>query len=301
MSEAPLLIFGAGGQLGRELMALAHAEGVAAIGATRAQADIGDADAVARVIAEARPRLVVNAAAYTAVDKAEGEPDLARAINAVAPGLLAEATAEAGIPLLHISTDYVFDGRKTGAYTEEDAIAPLGVYGRTKAEGEARVRAANPRHVILRTAWVYGIHGHNFLKTMLRLARERDELRVVADQHGCPTATLDLARAILAVDKALRAGRDAFGTYHFVGTGRTSWHGFAQVIVAAQAGATGRRPAVTAIATADYPTPARRPANSELDASLFARTFGYRAEAWQTRTREVVQTLTAQHEAQPHL
>ena len=293
--SAPILVFGAGGQVGQELVALAAARGVPALGVTRAEADITDAAAVAVLIERDAPRLIVNAAAYTAVDKAESEPARAEAGNVTGPRILAETSARAGVPILHISTDYVFDGSKAGAYTEDDPIAPLGVYGRTKAAGEAAVRAANPRHVILRTAWVYGRYGNNFLKTMLRLAGERDRLRVVADQHGCPTATADIAAAILAVDAALlRDPASAmFGTFHFAGTGVTTWHGFAEEIVAAQAPLTGKHPPVDAIATADYPTPARRPANSELASDRFAATFGYRALDWRTRTRETVGGICA--------
>ena len=292
-TDRPLLIFGAAGQVGRELVALAAARGVPAAGITRADADIANADAVAALIARHRPRLVVNAAAYTAVDKAESEPDAAAHGNVEGPRVLAAAAAAASVPILHLSTDYVFDGSKPGAYTEDDPIAPLGVYGRTKAEGEAAVRGANPRHVILRTAWVYGTYGSNFVKTMMRLAAERDRLRVVADQHGCPTATADIAEAILAVDAALSRDASLSGTFHFAGTGSTSWHGFAAAIIAAQAAHTGKRPPVDTIATADYPTPAARPANSVLDSSRFAATFAYRAKPWQERMEQVVASLSA--------
>ena len=181
--SGPLLVFGAAGQLGSELMALAQARGIAAVGTDRDEADITDSASIAQAVDAAQPRLIVNCAAYTAVDRAESEPEQAAALNAMGAGLLAQAADRAGIPILHISTDYVFDGTKVGAYREDDPIAPLGVYGRTKAEGEAQVRAV-PRHIILRTAWVYGQYGANFLKTMLRLAGERDHLRVVADQRG---------------------------------------------------------------------------------------------------------------------
>lgn len=288
----PLLVFGAGGQVGQELVALAGVRGADPVGLTRADVDIRDADAVARAIERVKPRLVVNAAAYTAVDKAESEPELAAAVNTGAPATIARAAARRDIPVLHISTDYVFDGTKQGAYTETDPIAPLGVYGRTKADGEAAVRDEAPRHVILRTAWVYGRHGANFLKTMLRLAAERDRLRVVADQHGCPTSTADIAEAILAVDAVLARDPALAGTFHFAGTGATSWHGFAEAIVAAQAAATGKRPPVDPITTADYPTPAKRPANSELDSGRFVGVFGYRAKGWRDRTLETVDVLT---------
>src|SRR5690606_19415722 len=180
-------------------------------------------------------------------------------------------------------TDYVFDGTKRGAYHEEDPTAPLGVYGRSKAEGERRVRAAMNRHVILRTSWLYGIHGANFLKTILRLADERPELKVVEDQVGCPTGTADLAAAILRVMESVKSGREIWGTYHFAGTGAVSWHGFASEIVRLQAPMTGKRPAVHAISSAEYPTTVRRPANSELDSTKFATTFGFRAIPWRER------------------
>ncbi len=286
---ARLLVFGAEGQVGREILALAPLHGHQATGLSRSEVDIADEAAVASAIGRNAAEMIVNAAAYTAVDRAESEPDAAARANTEGPAVLAGMAARAGIPLFHISTDYVFDGSKAGAYHENDPIAPLGVYGRTKAEGEARVRAVTPQHIILRTAWVYGTYGNNFLKTMLRLARDRDSLRVVADQWGCPTATADIARAVFAV--ADQAEDAAWGTYHFAGAGRTSWHGFADEIVAAQASMTGRRPPVIAIATADYPTPARRPANSELASDLFAARFGYRAAPWQTRAQETVATL----------
>ena len=291
--KGPILVFGAGGQVGQELIAMAAARGVPALGLMRAEADITDAEAVAAVIAAETPRLVVNAAAYTAVDRAEQEPKLAEMTNVTGPRVLAEATATVGVPILHLSTDYVFDGTKTQAYTEDDPIAPLGVYGRTKAAGEAAVRAANPRHVILRTAWVYGRYGQNFLKTMMRLAAERERLRVVADQRGCPTASADIAEAVLAVDAALTRDPATAGTFHFAGTGATTWHGFAEAIVAAQAPHTGKNPPVDAITTADFPTPARRPSNSELSSERFAATFGYRAKGWQFRVHDVVDILAA--------
>ncbi len=289
--SGPVALFGAAGQLGREILEFAARRGEAVKGFTRADADICDVDAVRAALEGARPRLVVNAAGWTAVDLAESNPEGARAANATGPGVLARAAAEAGVPLVHVSTDYVFDGAKPGAWIESDPVAPLGVYGATKAEGERLVREAGPRHVILRTSWVYGVHGANFLKTMLRLAGERDELRVVADQHGCPTATADLAEAIFAVDRAIAAGGCPWGTFHFAGTGATTWHGFACEIVEAAAKFTHKRPMVTAIPTADFPTPARRPANSALDSGKFARTFGYVAAPWRQRVRETVRAL----------
>ncbi|MGO9674160.1 MAG: dTDP-4-dehydrorhamnose reductase [Methylocella sp.] len=297
--KGPILVFGAGGQLGREVLALAKARGIEAAGCNRAQADIADISAVEAAISAANPRLVLNAAACTAVNRAEVEPDAAYAANVTGAEVVARAAAARGLPVIHISTDYVFDGTKTGAYQETDPLAPLGVYGRTKAEGEARVREENPRHFILRTAWVYGRYGGNFLKTILQLSREREELRIVADQYGCPTATQDLAEAIFAVDRAWAHGIEAAGTYHFAGTGVTNWHGFASAIVEAQARAGGPCPTVTAISTADYPTLARRPANSALNSDLFATVFGYRARPWQACARETVDMLLDESRVEP--
>jgi len=286
-----LLLFGAAGQLGSEILARAPEHGVEVQGLTRQDLDITDAAAVARAIAAGRPHLVVNTAAYTAVDRAEGEPALAQAVNGRAPGFIAAACAAAGVPLVHLSTDYVFDGTKVGAYVETDPVAPLGVYGESKRAGEEAVRAGLTEHLILRTSWVYGPYGRNFLKTILRLAGERDELTIVADQRGCPTATRDLAEAIFAAARRVDEGAAIWGTYHVAGQGTTSWHGFATVIVEAARPFTGRSPVVKAIATADYPTPALRPANSELDSSRFAEVFGFRAAPWQQRVGECVSLL----------
>jgi len=286
-----ILVFGSGGQLGQEILLAARSRAIPVTGVTRAEADVADAAAVEAALTAARPNLVVNAGAYTKVDKAETDEAEAFRANATGPGILGRACAAAGVPLVHVSTDYVFDGSQPGAYRESDPIAPLGVYGRSKAAGEAALREACDRHLILRTSWVYGIHGANFLKTMLRLAADRDELRVVADQRGCPTSTLDLADAILHAATRIRDGQTDFGTYHLAGQGVTTWHGFASRIVEAQAPLTGRTPLVVPITTPEYPTPARRPANSELDSSLFARTFGYTAKPWEERTDEAVKTL----------
>ena len=288
-----ILVFGANGQLGQELARAGAARGVALAGVSRAAADIADTAAVGQALAQHQPRLVINAAAYTKVDLAETEIEAVRQGNEVGPQVLAQACAALSLPLVHVSTDYVFDGTKSGAYVETDPIAPTGSYGRSKAAGEAAVRAANPRHVIIRTAWVYGEFGHNFLKTMLRLAATRDELRVVADQRGCPTSTTDLADALLAIAPRLIAGDDVWGTYHFAGAGVTTWHGFASRIVAAQAPLTGRVPRVTPITTAEYPTPARRPANSALDCAKLARVFGLRAQPWEDETDRITRALVA--------
>ncbi|MBN8996870.1 MAG: dTDP-4-dehydrorhamnose reductase [Rhizobiales bacterium] len=291
-----ILVFGRG-QVGEALAEAASAAGTPLTVLSHAEADIADPAAVATAIAGHRPAFLVNAAAYTAVDKAESEPEAAARANAEGPRVLAEAAARAGIPLVHISTDYVFDGTKQGAYVEGDPVAPLGVYGATKLAGEEAVHRALPEHVILRTAWVYAKNGRNFLKTMLKLAAERPELRVVADQRGCPTSADDIAAAILRVADAAGQGRAAWGTWHFAGTGETTWHGFASRIVDEQASITGRHPPVVPIATADYPTPAKRPANSALDSSRFAEAFGFRARPWQEETRRIVHALLSKEYA----
>jgi dTDP-4-dehydrorhamnose reductase len=293
----PLLIVGGKGQLGRELSDEASRQNNAVVAVRREELDITQPDAVRRLIGDTLPRAIINCAAYTAVDKAESDSDAAHAINALGPEYLARAAAELDIPFLHVSTDYVFDGSKSGAYTEDDPVAPLGVYGRTKEEGERRVRDTHSKHILLRTSWVYGLYGNNFLKTMLRLSGERDELRVVADQRGCPTATIDIARALLAAESAAHAGRVDWGTYHFAGTGVTTWHGFAREIVRTAARARGRSVPIIPIDTKDYPTPAKRPTNSELDSARFFAAFGYRSPPWQERTGEVVESLLVPAEA----
>jgi dTDP-4-dehydrorhamnose reductase len=296
-----ILTFGGNGQLGQELVRASATQGAALVALPRAEADIADADAVRGAIARHHPAVVINAAAYTKVDAAESDPDAARAGNETGPAVLAAGCAAARVPLIHVSTDFVFDGAKQGAYLESDPVAPLGAYGRSKAAGERAVRAAAPQHLIIRTSWVYGEFGANFLKTMLRLAATRDELRVVADQRGCPTSTGDLARAILSVAPRLAAGEDVWGTYHFAGHGATTWHGFASRIVAAQAPITGRTPRVTAITTAEYPTAARRPANSELDCGRFARVFGVRARPWGEETDRITRILVGAEQGTMHV
>ena len=289
-----ILAFGGNGQLGQELTRAAAASATPLAALSRAQADIADPAAVRDAIARHDPSLVVNAAAYTKVDLAETEIEAAHQGNEIGPVTLSAACASAGVPLIHISTDYVFDGTKQGPYVESDPIAPINSYGRTKAAGERSVRESTPLHVILRTSWIYGEFGQNFLKTMLRLAATRDELRVVADQRGCPTSTSDLADAILAIASQLLGGKKPWGTYHFAGSGVTTWHGFASRIVAAQAPFTGRRPRVTAITATEFPTPARRPSNSELDCSLFERVFGFRGRPWAQEVDAVTRALVGE-------
>ena len=277
-----ILLTGADGQVGRELAArLRHRANLLA--ANRAALDITDRNAVFQAASSFRPELIINAAAYTAVDKAESDADTAYAVNRDAVRHLAEAAAAHGAAVLHISTDYVFDGAADAPYRETDPVNPQSVYGKSKLAGEEAL-AACPRHIILRTAWVFGTHGGNFVKTMLRLGRERDSLGIVADQYGAPTPAAAIADALVAIADAVRQpGFANWGIYHYSGSPYTSWHGFAERIFQAAA-AQGILPAVpqlNAIATADYPTPARRPANSRLDCGKIQNTFGIKPADWQ--------------------
>ncbi len=275
-----IVVFGGHGQLGRELTHAASTRAIALQALSHAQADIADAAAVAAALARWKPSLVVNAAAYTKVDLAESETEAARQANEIGAATVATACAAVDLPLVHVSTDYVFDGRKDGAYRESDPVCPINVYGRTKAAGEDAVRAVLKNHIILRTAWVYSEFGHNFLKTVLRLAATREELRIVADQQGSPTSAGELAEAILNAASVFQHDRALAGTYHFTAAGVTTWHGFASRIVAAAAPITGRIPRLVPIGTADYPTAAKRPANSCLDCRLFVDTFGFLPRHW---------------------
>ena len=279
-----VLVTGCGGQVGREV-ARVLAPGCEVVAHDRASLDLADAGRIVERMREARPHVVVNAAAYTAVDRAETDVAAAHAVNAVAPGVLAEECRRAGATLLHFSTDYVFDGTKPGAYVEDDATNPLGVYGRTKLEGERAVAAAGCEHLVLRTSWVYGPHGKNFMFTMLRLGAERAELRIVDDQRGAPTSSLQLARLVreLLADDAKRV-RGASGIYHATAAGETTWFGFAQAIFALQP----RRPRLVPIPTSAYPTPARRPANSVMSNDKLAATFGLRLGDWREALAETL-------------
>lgn len=294
MSVGRVLVVGGDGQVGtdlrRRLAATAQVltttrSGRLADGGECEALDLGDADAIAPLLRRLSPDHVVNAAAYTAVDRAESEPALAQAVNAVAPGRLAEACAAAGIGLIHFSTDYVFDGRATRPYREDDATAPLNVYGRSKLDGETAIADSGARHLILRTAWVYAAaHGHNFLRTMLRLGAEREELRVVADQRGSPTPTWLLAEATARV---LERGIVASGVRHLAAAGETSWHGFAEAIFAEALarGLLARAPRVIAIGAADYPTPAQRPAYSVLDTQALRSEYALEFPDWREGLR----------------
>ena len=290
-----LLLLGGNGQVGRELRRALPALGEVVVatregGGTDLAADFDAPAALGELVRRIAPDVVVNAAAYTAVDKAEAEPDVAFRVNALAPAAIAQACAAAGALLLHYSTDYVFDGTASRPYREDDATVPLGAYGASKLAGEEAIRASGTRHAILRTAWVYAAHGKNFLRTMLRLAGERDELRVVADQVGAPTPAGWIADATVRI---LGQGVPASGLWHLVAAGATSWHGFADAIMdeALAAGLLARRPRVLPIVTADYPTPARRPAYSVLDTARLQRDFGIVPPDWRDGLHAVMAEL----------
>jgi len=290
-----VLVFGAGGQVGREVSRATRLASFEVLALDKAASDITDLGAVSTVIVRHKPDLVINLAAYTAVDRAESEAEMAWAANCAGAALIAGLCSECSIPLIHLSTDYVFDGRKAGPYEEDDDVNPLSVYGRSKEAGERAVRAATTQHVILRTSWVYGAHGTNFVKTMLRLGRERPVLRVVADQHGCPTAAAEITSSLVRIADEIQRGSAIWGTYHFAGSGSTSWHGFAEEIVdlGTHYGAwpIGSRPRVEPITTDQYPTPAHRPMNSVLDCGKIAEELGISAPPWQTSLMPVVREL----------
>jgi dTDP-4-dehydrorhamnose reductase len=298
-----VLVTGAGGQVGTEVAR--ELEGRAkVIALDRGKLDLELKDEIAAHVRDARPDVIVNCAAFTAVDRAESEPHTARAVNAIAPGILGEEAKRAGALLVHFSTDYVFDGMKRAPYIEDDPTHPLGVYGRTKLEGERAIELSGCSHVILRTSWVYGPHGANFMLTMLRLGATREELRIVADQRGAPTSSRELARLVHRLlghgaDGLARAGVDEVaersGIYHATAGGETTWFGFAGAIFEE---ARRRRPAMrvprlVAITTAEYPTAARRPANSVLSCARLNAVFGLAIPDWRVGLEEAVSALPA--------
>ena len=288
-----ILLTGANGQLGHELQRWLAPLG-SLVACTRADCDLERPDQLREVIRRVAPAIIVNPAAYTAVDRAESEPARAAEVNRDAVVVLAEEAKRIGATIIHYSTDYVFDGSKVGWYGEDDAPAPLGVYGRTKWEGEAALRASGVPHLILRTSWVVGTHGANFARTMLRLATTNETLRVVADQIGAPTSTPLISEVTAALVRRLAAegaDRFPFGTYHLAAAGETSWHDYARFVFA-EAGLDPAR--VHPITTAEYPTPARRPANSRLDTTRLRSTFGVALPAWSEGVREVVHALRMQ-------
>jgi len=290
-----IFLTGGEGQLGTELIAQAAAHGMDILAPSLAKMDLTRPEQIDPFWDDFQPEAVINAAAYTAVDRAESESDLAFAVNAQAPAFMARRCAREGIPLIHISTDYVFDGRKGTPYHEEDPVMPLGVYGRSKAEGEAAVRRAGGAHFIVRTAWLYSAHGVNFVKTVMRLVAERDELRIVDDQFGCPTCAADLADALLRIASRLKTGHQiSWGTYHYCGSGVTSWCGLARHVLDTLV-SRGRISSfrLQPISTTEYPTPARRPPYSVLDCRRIESAFGIRRPPWPQSVEKTVDRLLA--------
>lgn len=288
------VVIGRDGQIARALQEHLSAVGLKVVTLARPEIDLLQPERVGHAVRTIRPDVVINPAAYTAVDQAEDEPDVAYAINAVAAGAVADAAAALGCPLIHISTDYVFDGRTSRPYVETDPVAPLGVYGATKLAGERMVAAAGGRHVILRTAWISSPWGRNFVKTMLRLAAERDALRVVDDQRGAPTFAADIAQAIGIIARRLveePSSTSRLGLFHIVNAGETTWCGFARAIMAGARARGARTAQIEAVTTGEYPTRARRPADSRLATARIEQEHGIRLPAWQSSLETCLDTL----------
>ncbi len=290
-----VLVTGGGGQVGRELALRDGLAGLRVTAESRTGLDVTDTASVRRALDRHRPEVVINSAAYTAVDRAETDRDAAFAVNEGGAAIVARECAGRGVALIHLSTDYVFDGSGSRPYLESDPPNPVGVYGRSKLAGERAVADLLERHVVMRTSWVYAAHGANFVRTMLRLAGERDVLQVVDDQHGAPTWAGDIAAASLCVaGRILDQGFTDWGTFHYTARGRTSWHGLAQAIVERAATVTGRRPRVDPVPTSAWPTAARRPANSSLDCTRIDRLVGPERPQWTASLSRVLDGLLEQ-------
>ncbi|MDJ0554296.1 MAG: dTDP-4-dehydrorhamnose reductase [Microcoleaceae cyanobacterium MO_207.B10] len=288
-----ILLTGINGQLGHQLQPhLTKIGEVTAVG--RENLDLANPNAISQLIDEIKPEIIVNAAAYTAVDKSENEPELAHAVNGVAPSIMATEAKKLGATLIHVSTDYVFDGSKSTPYTETDPTNPLGIYGQSKLAGEEAIRNSGANHIIIRTAWVYGVYGKgNFVKTMLRLGKDREELRVVYDQVGSPTWTGNLAEAIAQIIPYLK--EEIYGTYHYTNSGAISWYDFAVAIFeeAKQIGFPLQIKQVVPITTAEYPTPAKRPAFSVLNSGKISKVLGTHSAYWRDSLRQMLKELAA--------
>ena len=294
MNKNNILVIGAKGQLGRELVGQGEKLKGKVVGLDVDELDITNRTAVRAYFKKQTFSVVVNAAAYTAVDQAEKESEIAFAVNSEGPHNLAMLCHEKSIPLIHISTDYVFDGLKPGAYSEDDLPVPVGIYASSKAEGEKRVAMVSKRHIVLRTAWLYGVHGNNFVKTMLRLSREKTEIKVVNDQYGCPTNAAELAAAILTVCRKVHENEnfDAWGVYHYCDEGETTWYGFAETIFKMASGyETLAIQNLIPITTQEYPTPVKRPPNSVLSCDKIQRIFGIQRKPWEESLRNMLNRL----------
>ena len=291
-----VLITGANGQLGRELVRLAERVDFEVHSFNRQQLDITNKNQIEQIFSRISPSLVINAAAYTQVDRAENESDLAYAVNKNGPAYLARYCDDNHLALIHISTDYVFDGTKGRPYQESDPIAPLGVYGQSKAQGETAIRSILPNHIIVRTSWLYGVYGNNFINTILKLATEKTTLRVVADQLGSPTSAADLANAVMTIATKISANEKIdWGTYHYCCKGITTWHALAEKIIElATPYAALKTRHVEAITTAEWPTPAKRPPYSVLDCSRLKSRFGIEPEPWQQSLKHTIDRIFAE-------
>lgn len=288
-----IAVTGKQGQVVTALIERGAEAGVEIVAVGRPELDLADPASIRRVLSELKPDAIVSAAAYTAVDKAESEQELAFAVNAKGPQALAEVADELGIPVVHLSTDYVFPGDSQGIYAETDATGPVSVYGQSKLAGEEAIAAATSNHAILRTAWVYSPFGANFVKTMLRLAETRDALNVVADQRGTPTSALDIADAVIVIAKRLATDSDPAlrGVFHLTGSGEATWADFADEIFAGLKAKSGKEISVGRISTDQYPTPAKRPANSRLSTEKLAKTYGIVLPDWKQSTKVVLDRL----------
>ena len=288
---------GTTGQLGFELIRQSAGFSFEAVPISEDELDITDLDWVRKIFQRVQPDIVINPAAYTHVDQAESEPEKAFQVNKDGAENLAKVCVDYDIPMIHVSTDYVFDGKKTEPYVEDDAVRPLGVYGKSKAAGERAIVSFLPKHIIIRTSWLYGVYGHNFVKTMIRLGKERQELSVVSDQFGCPTSATDLSAAILSVtEQILKASKPAWGIYHFCGKGITSWHRFAETIFELVGRIQSTKPPVVhPITTSEYPTQAERPAYAAMNCDRIRAHFGVKQIPWQQSIEEVIKRIFAEN------
>lgn len=287
-----ILLFGTTGQVARSLLSLEWGDDTDLISVGREQADLANKGAVSASIRQHAPDVVVNAAAYTAVDKAESEEEIALQVNALAPKEMAETCASLSIPFVHLSTDFVFEGTKEGPYDEADTVGPVSAYGRSKLAGEEAIRTVLQQHVIVRTAWVFSEYGNNFVKTMLRLGAERDALGIVADQTGCPTSALGIAKAVQRIVTDLNSQDNRrFGTFHYCGNEAVTWYSFAKAIFQSAGDRLPNMPNVSPISTDQYPTPAKRPANSVLSCEKIADVYGIEPDDWRMGLDRVVGRL----------